>query len=93
MRFFIVIVRAPICPLYQEAWQRGNFNNANGKTLHDLKIAIDVIVFCCHFFFLAILGIQIDCNMEMNTRATSRTSLNISLDFIYLHAVYNTTQT
>ena len=45
MRFFIVIVRAPICPLYQEAWQHGSLNDANGKILQDLKIATDLFIY------------------------------------------------
>ena len=43
--------------------------------------------------FLAILGIHIGCNMEINARATLYTSLNISVNFVCFHAVYDTTLT
>ena len=47
-------------------------------------------MFLYSFFFLMILGIQIGCNVGINTRATSYTSLNISMKFVCFHAVYDT---
>ena len=49
-------------------------------------------MFLYSFFFLTILGIKIDCNMGVNTRATWYISLNISVIFFGFHAVYDTTQ-
>ena len=73
-----------ICSLYPEAWQSGSCNDVNGKNLR--------FFFLCSFFFLALLGIQIDWNIGIDTRPTSETSLNISVNFVCLHAVHSTIQ-
>ena len=57
------------------------------------KNITELIMFLCSFFFLTIRGIQIDINMGINIWATSYTSLNISVNDVCFHAVYNTTQT
>ena len=57
------------------------------------KNITELIIYLCSFFFLTIQGIQIDCNMGINTWATLHTSLNISVNFVCFHDVYDTTQT
>ena len=50
-------------------------------------------MFLYPFFFLVIRGIQIDCNVTINTWTTLYTSLNISVNVVCFHVVYDTTQT
>lgn len=67
-------------------------HDGNGKSLRNLKTVADLIFFLCSFFFLALLGIQIDCNGGINTRPTSETSLNISVNFACFYVVNNAIQ-